>query len=225
MTDSLMIRRGEPMENARHERIAHALASGAKTAPLAWIEVYRRDIKTEAGRLSYVQKMTEAQKNAAQNIARRPDVKARVAAILKEWHDRRMSAEEDQFQFPKAAVLRGLVENYERAAGLVPVLENGVFMGVFKVDYKAANTSLELLGTELGMFIKQHKHLHQNANPLDGDRGEILGSLRVLTDRLSDADLRELGLQRLDTVEATSRRVNGAGDEQGETLPAVPQAG
>ena len=222
MTDSLMIRRGEPMENARHERFSHALASGAKTASLAWIEVYRQDIKTEAGRLSYVQKMTKAEERSAQKIAHRPDVKARVAAIMKEWHDRRMSAEEDEFKFPRAAVLRSLVENYQRAAGLVPVLDkNGVFMGVFKVDYKAANTSLELLGTELGMFIKQHKHLHQNANPLDGDRSEIFGSLRVLTDRFSDADLRELGLQRLEVVEAASRRVNGAGDESGEALPAV----
>ncbi len=59
---------------------------------------------------------------------------------------------------------------------------------------------LELLGLEQGMF--EHKHLHAKANPLDGNRDEIVGRLGVLLDQLSDRDLESIGLRRITVVEA-----------------------
>lgn len=61
---------------------------------------------------------------------------------------------------------------------------------------------LELLGLEQGMFEHKHKHLHAKANPLDGNRDEIVGRLGVLLDQLSDRDLESIGLRRITVVEA-----------------------
>ena len=52
------------------------------------------------------------------------------------------------------------------------------------------------------MFERKHKHLHAKANPLDGNRSEIIGRLGVLLDQLSDRDLESLGLQRIMVAEA-----------------------
>ena len=51
------------------------------------------------------------------------------------------------------------------------------------------------------MFERTHKHMHHRADPLDGNRDELIGRLGVLLQRLTDRDLRGLGLQRLDVVE------------------------
>jgi hypothetical protein len=65
----------------------------------------------------------------------------------------------------------------------------------------AAVKSLELLGLEQGMFERKHKHLHAKANPLQGNRDEIIGRLGALMDQLSDRDLEGLGLQRITVAE------------------------
>ena len=52
------------------------------------------------------------------------------------------------------------------------------------------------------MFERRHKHLHRNVNPLDGNRAEILQRLGVLLQHLSDRDLRDIGLERIEVVEA-----------------------
>jgi len=52
------------------------------------------------------------------------------------------------------------------------------------------------------MFEHKHKHLHAKANPLDGNRDEIVGRLGVLLDQLSDRDLESIGLRRITVVEA-----------------------
>lgn len=211
------------MHNARYERLAQALASGARTRFAAYAVAYRQELTSDLERTEWAKTLTKSQENAIYTTCRRPDIQARIKSIMTELHDRRMNAEEREFQFPRASVLRGLYEVYQRASQLVPVLDSsGRNLGVYKPDYNGSIKALELLGTEIGMFVKQHHHLHKNSNPLEGGRAEVLGSIRVLTDGLSDADLRELGLQRLEVVDASSKRTNGTGDQPGQTLPAVP---
>lgn len=209
------------MANARHERLAHALASGLYTKLHAWAVSFRPDLKNDLARIAWQKSLTDSQANSYRRLANRQDIKARMNSIMVEVSDRRMAKEQDKFTVPRAAIIKGLYENYQRAAALIPVIEKGEHIGLYKPDYKAANQALELLGTEAGMFVKQHHHLHANADPMEGGRNEVLRSIRVLTDNFSDADLRELGLQRLDVFEAGVRRTNGTGDESGQTLPAV----
>ena len=56
-------------------------------------------------------------------------------------------------------------------------------------------------GTRPDVFERKHKHLHRNVNPLDGTREEIVARLGVLLHELSDRDLEDIGLQRIEVVE------------------------
>ena len=103
----------------------------------------------------------------------------------------------------RAYVTDRLVTLVDRCMQAVPVLnQRGNPTGQYRFEANGAVKSLELLGLEAGMFERKHKHLHAKANPLDGNRDEIIGRLGVLLDQLSDRDLESLGLQRIVVVEA-----------------------
>lgn len=109
------------LENARHELFAQSLAKGSRqVAALA-----------DSG-LSYSEANTPS---AAARLARRPDVKQRVAELLT---DASMITKLD-----KAYIMSELQKTYDRATA--------------SEDYSACNKSLELLGKELGMFVDRHE--------------------------------------------------------------------
>ena len=219
MGKALAIRCGSPLANARHEMVAQALASGAKNKMRAYAYAYRQDLRTELELSAWDRSLATNKRASYGQICNRPDIKARTKAIMQEAHDRRMDTRMDEIPVTKATIMGGWYENYLRSSAQIPVLDGkGNHIGLWKADYKAANQALELMGNELGMGIKQHKHLHENADPLEGNRNEVLGSIRGIIEQLSDADLRELGVQRLDVVETSSRRVNGAGDKQEQAV-------
>ncbi len=222
MGKALAIRCGSPLANARHEMVAQALASGAKNRMRAYAYAYRQDLRTELELCGWERSLTPGKRGSYSKTCSHPDIVARTKAIMQEAHDRRMDTRMDEIPVTKATIMGGYYENYLRASALIPVLDGkGNHIGLFKPDYKAANQALELMGNELGMGIKQHKHLHENADPLEGDRNEVLGSIRGIIEQLSDADLWELGVQRLDVVETSSRRVNGAGDQSKQAVPPL----
>jgi hypothetical protein len=130
-------------------------------------------------------------------------VRARVNAILNEHHERRMSIDLKDLRVNQAYVTDRLVALVDRCMQVIPVLNRrGSAIGQYKFEPMAAVKSLELLGLEQGMFARQHKHLHAKANPLQGNRDEIIGRLGALMDQLSDRDLEGLGLQRITVAEA-----------------------
>ena len=215
------IRRGKPLNNARYERIAQLTAEGRHTRLEVWAETYETQLTADQRRV-WVQKQHKRALSKIEYILYQPEVKARIEAILVERHDRRMNIQDNEVLINADWIKKGLIENIGRAMQAVPVLDReGRAIGVYKSDYKAANEGFKLLGLDLGMFAQQHKHLHGAINPLEGNREDLLGRLRVLTDMLSDADLAGLGLQRIGTVEVRSQRVEGMGDEPGATISAV----
>ncbi len=133
----------------------------------------------------------------------RPDVKARVHAIMDEHHEQRMSIEMKDIQVGRAYVTDRLVTLVDRCMQAVPVLnKHGNATGQYKFEPNGAVKSLELLGLEAGMFERKHKHLHAQQNPLEGNREEIIGRLGVLLDQMSERDLESIGLRRIEMVEA-----------------------
>jgi hypothetical protein len=114
-----------------------------------------------------------------------------------------MSIDLKDLRVNQAYVTDRLTTLVDRCMQAVPVLNRrGNATGQYKFEPMAAVKSLELLGLEQGMFERKHKHLHAKANPLQGNRDEIIGRLGVLLDQLSDRDLEGLGLQRITAAEA-----------------------
>lgn len=114
-----------------------------------------------------------------------------------------MSIEMKDIKVNRAYVTDRLVTLVDRCIQAVPMLnKHGNATGRYRFEANGAVKALELLGLEQGMFEHKHKHLHAKANPLDGNRDEIVGRLGVLLDQLSDRDLESIGLRRITVVEA-----------------------
>jgi phage terminase small subunit len=78
------------------------------------------------------------------------------------------------FKVTKQWVIDKLVDNVNRAMQIVPVLNaEGEETGVFTWQGHIANKALELLGTELGMFV---------------ERSEADQTIRIITDKPLDAE-------------------------------------
>ena len=195
----------DALANARHEQVAQLLARGS-TQLNAYAEVYKCHL-SEDERKAWCDKQRANQPGGVHAICARPDVKARVHAILDEQHEKRMAIQMESIKVSSAYVTEQLVTLVDRCMQAVPVLnKRGNATGQYRFDSHGAVKSLELLGLEQGMFARKHKHLHGTINPLDGSREEIVGRLGVLLDQLSDYDLASIGLQRITVVEAVSRR-------------------
>jgi hypothetical protein len=189
------------LANARHEQIAQLLARGA-THVSAYAEVYKSHL-SEREQKTWRDKQRPQPTGGIHAICSRPDVKARVHAILDEQHEQRMAIKMQNVKISTAFVTDRLVALVDRCMQAVPVLnKHGNATGQFKFDPMAACKALELLGLEQSMFARQHKHLHAKVNPLDGNRDEIIGRLGVLLDQLSERDLESIGLRRIEMLEA-----------------------
>jgi hypothetical protein len=189
------------LANARHEQIAQLLARGA-TQVNAYVEVYKSHL-SEQEQIAWRDKQRPQPTGGIHAICSRPDVKARVQAILDQEHEQRMAIKMHSVKTSTAYVTDRLVALVDRCMQAVPVMNRrGNATGQFKFEPMAACKALELLGLEQGMFERQHKHLHAKVNPLDGNREEIIGRLGVLLDQLSEGDLESLGLRRIELVEA-----------------------
>ena len=191
----------DALANVRHEQVAQLLARGV-TQLNAYAEVYKCHLSDDE-RKAWCDKQRANQPGGVHAICSRPDVKARVQAILDELHEQRMAIKMESIKVSSAYVTERLVTLVDRCMQAVPVLnKRGNATGQYRFDSHGAVKSLELLGLEQGMFERRHKHLHGRINPLDGNREEIVGRLGVLLNQLSDYDLASIGLQRITVVEA-----------------------
>ncbi len=164
--------------------------------------------------------------SAAGSMCRHQSVRNRVNTILSEAHEARLAIRMEDVKVNSALVTDGLLTVYDRCMQIVPVKNGrGDVVGTFKFDPNSAVKALELLGLEQGMFERKHKHLHAKANPLEGNRSEIIGRLGSLTDQLSDDDLYALGLRRLSvSIEVGSERIDPVEGESGPALQPLPEA-
>jgi hypothetical protein len=123
-----------------------------------------------------------------------------------------------------AWVIDRLITVIDRCMQAIPVKNGqGDAVGMWRFDSSGAVKALELVGLDAGMFERKHKHLHAKANPLDGNRTEIVGRLGVLIDQLSAGDLESIGLRRIESAEVCVVGVDPVGGEQGTALPAIPE--
>jgi hypothetical protein len=216
------------LENVKYERLAQELADG-RTQVGAWLIAEYPDISPEEREALHESQLNERGRvnlnSAAGGMCRRPEVRQRVNTLLAERSATRLAITMKDIRVNSAWVNDRLTTVVDRCMQTIPCKNGqGDVVGQFRFDSSGAVKALELLGLEQGMFERKHKHLHAKANPLDGNRIEIVGRLGVLLDQLSDGDLRSIGLQRLDVIEVSVERVDGVGGEQGSAIPAIPEA-
>jgi hypothetical protein len=216
------------IESPKHETLAQELADGRHPV-LAYFLATEPDVDVEVHQLAFaafLKKHDHQLAARASAMCRRMDVTQRVRPLLAERSEKRLEVKLADVKINTAYVTDRLLDLVDRCMQVKPVMNGqGHAIGTYKFEPNGAVKALELLGLEQGMFERKHKHLHAKANPLDGNRTEIVGRLSVLIDQLSDADLKSIGLQRLDVIEVRVERVDGVGGEQGPALPALPEAG
>jgi phage terminase small subunit len=211
------------LENVRYERLAQELAAG-RTQSMAYLIANEPDVSL-ADHEAAVAEDGPLLRARAGSMCRRNDVRQRVNTLLVERSDKRLAITMKDIRVNSAWVNDRLTTVVDRCMQTIPCKNGqGDVVGQFRFDSSGAVKALELLGLEQGMFERKHKHLHAKANPLDGNRIEIVGRLGVLLDQLSDADLRSIGLKRFDVVEIRVERVDGVGGEQSSAIPALPEA-
>jgi len=211
----------------KYETLAQELADG-RPRVLAYLIAHIPETPVEEHQKTFaahVKKYDSSLSSRASAMCCRPEIKQRVKTILAERQERRLAVKMAEVKVTSAYVTDRLTTVVDRCMQAVPVVNGqGHAVGTFKFEPMAACKALELLGLEQGMFERKHKHLHAKANPLDGNRAEIVGRLGVLLDQLSDADLKSIGLQRLDVVEVSVERVDGVGGQQSTAVPAISEA-
>jgi phage terminase small subunit len=217
------------LENVKYERLAQELVDG-RTQVEAWLIAENPDASPEEREQIRDEQLRERGSvnlnSAAGGMCRRNDVRQRVNTLLAERSAKRLAITMKDIRVNSAWVNDRLTTVVDRCMQTIPCKNGqGDVVGQFRFDSGGAVKALELLGLEQGMFERKHKHLHAKANPLDGNRIEIVGRLGVLLDQLSDADLKSIGLQRLGVVEIRVERVDGVGEQPGSALPALPEAG
>jgi hypothetical protein len=112
-------------------------ASGARVGE-AYVAVYGGDKRRASSRASRLDK--------------RPDVAGRIAELQEQSAERMVS----DVARNRDWIIANLRENVERSLQAKPVLNRqGKPTGEWRYDGTVANRSLELLGNELGMFVKR----------------------------------------------------------------------
>ena len=215
------------LENVKYETLAQELADGRHRV-LAYLLATEPDVPVElhqAALSAHLRKHDPLLAARASALCCRQEIKQRVATILAERHDKRLAVKLADIKVNSVFVTDRLLALVDRCMQVVPVLNGqGHAVGTYKFEPNGAVKALELLGLEQGMFERKHKHLHAKANPLDGNRTQIVGRLGDLLDQLSDGDLKSIGLQRLSVVEVRVDRVDGVGGEQVTAVPSLPEA-
>ena len=228
---ALMPRKKKPLldvlEDPTSEALAQELADGA-TQTQAWLNVDRSDLEPSEREKLINEDLSKRERTNFQQVAHhhctKPVVKQRVNSILAERHKKRLSVKLADLSVNNAYVTDRLMTIVDRCMQAEPVKNGqGNAVGMYRFDSNGAVKSLELLGLEQGMFERKHKHLHAKQNPLEGNRAAIVGRLSGLLDQLSDADLRSIGLQRLELVEVSFERIDGVDGEQGAAVSALSE--
>ena len=215
------------LENVKYETIAQELADG-RTQTLAYLIAENPDMSLEdVEGVHLAQIAARGRVNlaaSAGSMCRRPEIRQRVNTILAERHDARLAVKMADIKVNSAWVNNRLMIVVDRCMQAIPVKNGqGDAVGMWRFDSGGAVKALELVGLEQGMFERKHKHLHAKANPLDGNRAEIVGRLGGLLDQLSAGDLESIGLRRIESAEICVVGVDGVGGEQGTALPAIPE--
>ncbi len=128
------------LNNKRWEQFARNRATGMPNADAYLGAGYNTNSLENAG------------KYASQMQLRHPEIKARITEIEDELRENALKRAEVDREY----VLKGLIENHERAAQVVEVVDRqGAATGTFTYQGTVANRSLELLGKELGMLVER----------------------------------------------------------------------
>jgi len=134
--------------NARHERFAQLVAAG-RSAGNAYVEAGYDCARHKA-------------RGHGHRLRTREDVQARIGELLGTQQKIVQEATEQAIEktaIGKVWVLEHLREVVERAMQQRPVLDHeGRPTGEYRYDGNVANRALELIGRELGMFIKREEH-------------------------------------------------------------------
>ena len=134
----------QELKNPRHERFAQLRALEGLGPWAAYQGIGGKGKKAQAWKLM-----------------QRPEIKLRIKALLSEEKDKRL----DRALYTKNTVVEGLLENIDSAKNGVklyrgaPVAED--------VNHGAINTAWNLLGIEIGMFVKESKIQHLKDEGLD----------------------------------------------------------
>ncbi|MGO9270815.1 MAG: terminase small subunit [Terriglobia bacterium] len=124
---------GRPLTKGKYEHFAHLVAKGESPAQAYVLCGY-----SEHGALQ-----------SANRLLRKPEVSARVEELKTAVSERRV----EKIAVDCAWVMKGLIENYQRAMQGEPVRDReGNPTGQYTYQGAVANKALELLGKELGMF-------------------------------------------------------------------------
>lgn len=133
----------EPLKNAKHEHFCQLVSNGeSATKAYALAGYSEKGAKQSASRLltnAYICDRIEYLRRQKESM--HAETVAQVVqkvGITKEW------------------VLAELVDNMHKAKAAVPVLDSeGNPTGEYRTNIAAANKALELIGTEIGMFVKR----------------------------------------------------------------------
>lgn len=132
-----------PLKNAKHEHFCQLVSNG-ESATQGYILAGYSENGAEQGssrllrnvnvcsRLDYLRKLKEQKHSETVNKV------IEESGITKEW------------------IINELIDNVKIAKSAEPVLDNdGNPIGEYRTNIPAANKALELLGSELGMFVKK----------------------------------------------------------------------
>lgn len=135
--------RDTPLDNGKHEHFCQLVANG-ESATQAYVLA------------GYSEKGAAA---SASRLLKAAEICERLAFLrsLKEkQHAEAVNAVIERHALTKDWVIQQLMENVDMAKQATPVLDRqGNPTGLYEQNLAAANRALELLGTELGMFIKK----------------------------------------------------------------------
>lgn len=132
-----------PLDNGKHEHFCQLVTNG-ESATQAYVLAGYSD--KGAGQ-------------SANKLLKKPEISSRLAylrAIKEQEHAAARTAVIEQAGLNKEWVIAQLMENVAMAKQAEPVRDaDGNKTGEYKQNLPAANKALELLGVELGMFIKK----------------------------------------------------------------------
>jgi hypothetical protein len=160
---------------------------------------------------AYQQIGGKGQKHQARKLMGRADIKARIAELLAEAKERRI----DRAMYTKDTVIKGLLDNITSAQNGVKLFRGEVCYDdagspIQDVDHGAINTAWNLLGIEVGMFVKESKIRHLDDDSLDRlSLDELLQHTQRVLWETSDGQI-DINLDDLRAVIATAAERDGA---------------
>lgn len=133
----------QPLKNAKHEHFCQLVSNG-ESATRAYVLAGYSD---------------KGAKQGASRLLTNDDVCLRIECLRGQkelMHKETVTAVIQNAGISKEWIIEQLVENVAMAKSAIPVLDSeGIPTGEYKQNLAAANKALELLGSELGMFIKK----------------------------------------------------------------------